>query len=218
MGPAIFFDLDGTLTDPKPGITHSIQYALEKLGHSVPSEDELIWCIGPPLLESFRQLVGDERAQSGVDYYRERFADVGLFENEPYVGIGGVLQELQQRGTELFVASSKPLVFVSKILDHFDLASHFSQVFGSELDGTRTDKSELLAYALEATDIAAEMAIMIGDRSHDAIGALNNNMLFLGALYGYGSVDEFRQAGVNKWVDSPDELIGALVSYGVAGA
>ena len=116
-----------------------------------------------------------------------------------------------RRSTSLYVASSKPLVFVRQVLDHFDLSGHFDDVFGSELDGTRTDKTELLAYALEQTGRRREQAIMIGDRSNDAIGARNNAMAFLGVLYGYGSVEELQGAGATEWVEEPLDLLSVLL-------
>jgi phosphoglycolate phosphatase len=211
MSRALFFDLDGTLTDPKPGITRCVQYALERLGCPVPSEDELVWCIGPPLHESFAGLVGEDRAWRGVELYRERYADLGLYENSVYTGIDDVLRRLRAAGATLYVASSKPRVFVRQVLDHFDLSSHFDGVFGSELDGTRTDKTELLAYALDRSGARPEQATMIGDRSHDARGARNNAMAFLGVLYGYGSVEELVGAGATDWVEEPVDLVSALL-------
>ena len=138
---AIFFDLDGTLTDPKPGITRSIQYALQKLDHhTIPTEDELTWCIGPPLRASFAKILGaDDHADRAVSLYRERFSDIGLYENGVYDGISEVLATLSQSGQRLFVATSKPHVFAERIVEHFGLRHHFEHVFGSELDGTLTD-------------------------------------------------------------------------------
>ena len=206
----LFFDLDGTLTDPKPGITGCMQYALERLGRPVPSPDELEWCIGPPLRENFCRLVGDAHADAGVVLYRERFADVGLFENQVYPGIARVLGQLTSEGARLYVASSKAHVFVKRILDHFDLSKHFLAVFGSELDGTRVDKGELLAFALDQTGAQGRQSTMVGDRSHDAIGAAKNDMPFLGVLYGYGSVEEFQEVGVSRWVERPEDLAAGL--------
>ncbi|MBL6815428.1 MAG: HAD hydrolase-like protein [Pseudomonadales bacterium] len=202
---AIFFDLDGTLTDPKEGITGCVQHALKQMSEPVPSKDELTWCIGPPLVESFTTLVGAARAAEGVGWYRERFSTVGLFENAVYEGIPEVLRQLSER-YPLYVASSKPLVFVDQILEHFDLAGFFTRTFGSNLDGSLADKSELLQYALAATGIRAQQALMIGDRSHDAVGAKNNGMDFVGALYGYGSAAEFKASGFARWVTQPSEL------------
>jgi phosphoglycolate phosphatase len=194
----IYFDLDGTLTNPKPGITRSIQYALEELGQAVPSEDELTWCIGPPLHASLKKLVGsDERADQALALYRERFADVGLFENETYRGIEETLSTLAATGRRMFVATSKPAVYAERIVDHFGLRRYFERVYGSELDGTRVDKGELLRYALETAKVDPAQAIMIGDRSHDIVGARSNGMTAIGVLYGYGSEDELKKAGAH---------------------
>ena len=206
----VFFDLDGTLTDPKPGITGSIQYALERLGRPVPSRDELERCIGPPLLENFTALVGPEAAPRGGALYRERFGDGGLFENEVYAGIPEVLAHGSKRGVRLYVASSKPQVYVDRILEHFELRPYFDGVFGAELDGTRADKRELLAFALEETSVVACDAIMVGDRGSDATGAFHNGMAFVGALYGYGSQAELAAAGATQWVRRPFDLSEAL--------
>ena len=204
----IYFDLDGTLTDPKPGITRSIQYALDKLDRVVPSEDELTWCIGPPLRASLKKLVGtDELADKAVLLYRERFAGIGIFENEIYPGIEETLSVLAKSGRRLFVATSKPGVYAERIIDHFKLRVYFERVFGSELDGGRSDKTELLRYALKATRVDPLQAIMIGDRSHDMIGARNNGMIAVGVLYGYGSKDELVGAGAHQVCATPQGLL-----------
>jgi phosphoglycolate phosphatase len=204
----IFFDLDGTLTNPKPGITRSIQYALHKLDLEAPSEDDLTWCIGPPLRTSFKKLLGtDALADMAVSLYRERFTDIGLFENEVYGGIEDTLSALATPGRRLFVATSKPFVYAERIIDHFKLRAYFERVFGSELDGTRADKTELLDYALKAAHVDPAHAIMIGDRSHDMIGARNNGMTALGVLYGYGSLEELLGAGAHHLAATPRELL-----------
>ena len=205
---AIFFDLDGTLTDPKPGITGSIQYALQKLDLPVPSQDELTWCIGPPLRASFVTMLGGEtHADLAVSLYRERFSDVGLYENSLYPGIQDILTALRRSGRRMFVATSKPGIFAVRIIEHFGLADCFERVFGSELDGTRVHKSDLLAYALDKTGVEASGALMIGDRSHDMIGAKNNGMDALGVLYGYGSREELIEAGASHLCASPRAVL-----------
>lgn len=199
----IFFDLDGTLTDPKPGITGSIQYALQKLGRPVPSQDELTWCIGPPLRDSLVVLLGGEAdADRGVALYRERFADVGLYENSLYSGIETTLAALKPH-YRLFVATSKAHVFADRIIDHFGLRPYFEHVFGAELDGTRVHKYDLLAWALERTGTEASRALMIGDRSHDIVGARKNGMDGIGVLYGYGSEGELLEAGASHLCATP---------------
>jgi phosphoglycolate phosphatase len=210
LSAAIFFDLDGTLTDPKIGITRCIQYALEKMGEPVPTIEELTWCIGPPLLSNFEQLAGAAKAEEGVRLYRERFADIGLFENDPYPEIHDTLATLQARGAKLYVASSKPLVFVDRILARYELSEFFINTYGSELDGTRTDKSELLAYALTDSNVRQDQATMIGDRKHDAIGAANNDMDFIGVLYGYGDRQELESVGATVLVEAHHHLLDKL--------
>ncbi len=209
---AVYFDLDGTLTDPKPGITRCIRYALERMGHAAPSEDELTWCIGPPLRPSLAVLVGETNADRALALYRERFADVGLYENAIYPGIAELLTAL--RGRRLFVATSKPRVYAERILIHFGIAHYFEHVFGSELDGTRADKGALLAHALAATGTAPEKSAMIGDREHDMIGARANAMAGIGVLYGYGSEAELRRAGARGIYATPDDLRHGLTQGG----
>jgi phosphoglycolate phosphatase len=209
----IFFDLDGTLTNPKPGITRSIQHALERLAIAVPSEDELTWCIGPPLHPSLQKLTGSaELADRALLLYRERFADIGLFENEAYAGIKDTLATLAATDQRMFVATSKPTVYASRIVEHFGLKPYFERVFGSELDGTRVDKRDLLRYALDETSVDATSAIMIGDRSHDVVGARTNGMTAIGILYGYGSEAELREAGAHHICAAHPELLGHCVA------
>ncbi|MEA5462579.1 HAD family hydrolase [Leptothoe sp. PORK10 BA2] len=207
----VFFDLDGTLLDPKVGITTSIQYALGKLGADVPTKDELTWCIGPPLMDSFCSLVGEEKAQQSISFYRERYGDVGWMENTPYVGIAETLARLVENGFTLYVATSKPQVYAAKIVEHFELGQYFSGVFGSELDGTRADKADLLSFALSATQPTA-VATMVGDRKHDVLGARANGMNIIGVTYGYGSPQELEQAGAKVLVNRPKDLLPALLT------
>lgn len=210
LSQSVFFDLDGTLTDPKVGITGSIQYALERLDLEVPEADALTWCIGPPLLENFAVLAGPERAASAVTLYRERYSRIGLYENTPYPGIDRILATLREAETTLCVASSKPLIFVERILEHFELIQYFDHVFGSELNGTRSDKSDLLRYALSETHISAASATMVGDRKHDMIGALDNGITPIGVLYGYGSEEELIRAGARQLAAQPNDLSALL--------
>ena len=208
MMDAIYFDLDGTLTDPKPGITRSIQYALQRLDHpTIPSEDELTWCIGPPLRSSFVKMLGDHSADRAVTLYRERFSDIGLYENRVYDGIGEVLATLRTSGHRLFVATSKAHVYADRIIDHFGLRDHFEHVFGAELDGTRADKSHLLAHALKQAAVDPSKTLMIGDRSHDMVGAKNNGMQRIGVLYGYGSRDELLESGAQHVCATPAAIL-----------
>ncbi len=189
----IFWDLDGTLTDPKPGITKSFIYALEKLGIPAPAPDDLEWVIGPALLDSFAQL-GVDDPQVAVDFYRERYTKDGLFENRVYDGIPELLSRLQDAGYTMCLATAKPHAYARKITAHFGLAQYLTHEFGPELDGTRNNKGELLAYALNATGYDVNAAIMIGDRHHDIDAARAVGMKSIGVTWGYGSGDELAQA------------------------
>lgn len=211
---AVCFDLDGTLTDPKEGILGSIRYALEKLGYPVPADDdELTWCIGPPLLGSFETLTGDsQEAVRAVAAYRERFGDIGLYENAVYPGIREVLEALSDQGRPLYVATSKPTVYATRILEHFELSDYFERIFGSELDGTRADKTDLLAWVLSEAGLEAASTVMIGDRRHDITGARNNAMGSIGVLYGYGDEAELTEAGAGRLCESPEDLTGILTN------
>ncbi|OUS15482.1 HAD family hydrolase [Rhodospirillales bacterium 47_12_T64] len=206
---AIFFDLDGTLTDPKEGITKSIQFALKKMGKKVPDTEELLWCIGPPLRNSFAELLGEEsRVEEAISLYRERFSEVGLYENTLYRGITDLLAELKRNNFILYVATSKPHIYATKIIQHFELDQYFEEIFGSEIDGARSDKSELLSYALSKVGCDPRNSYMVGDRKHDAIGAINNNMMPVGVLYGYGSKEELEEAGVHQFAEkTPREIL-----------
>lgn len=218
MRHTIFFDLDGTLTDPREGITRCIHHSLQALAIEVPAGDDLTWCIGPPLLDSFRTLVGEALAPRALAYYRERFAEVGWRENRPYPDIAHLLRDLREQGAELHVATSKPQVFANRILSHFGLADCFTRVFGAELDGTRSHKPDLLRYALAETRAAnnatrpamTRPAIMIGDRCHDVAGAKCNDMASIGVTWGYGSRQELEEAAADFIVDSPAELLELL--------
>jgi phosphoglycolate phosphatase len=208
---AILLDLDGTLTDPQIGITRSIRHALETLNLPVPSQQALISFIGPPLMETFHKLVGDAAlAQRCVDHYRERFSTTGLYENEVFADVPEMLDQLVAAGHRLYLATSKPHVFASRILDHFGLTSRFTATYGSELDGTRTGKADLIAHLLAEEKIHGEPAVMIGDREHDVHGATANNLPVIGVLYGYGSRAELEAAGASSFVATPAEIPEAV--------
>ncbi len=218
----ILFDLDGTLTDPKLGITGCVQYALRKLGMEAPDADALEPFIGPPLMDSFREFCGldEEKGAQAVAYYRERYAVDGLFENEAYPGIVQMLIRLQQAGCHLAVASSKPEVFVKKILEHFGMLSCFEVVVGSGLDGSRVRKEEVLEEALrqllgervpaKETSAYAEGVVMVGDRKFD-IQAKAYGIASVGVAYGYAAEGELEEAGADRIVKTVQELEEALI-------
>lgn len=209
----LLFDLDGTLTDSRPGIITSIRYSLTENGLPVPAAESLLWCIGPPILESFQKLVGPEQPhlfQPTVDKYRERYSATGLFENEVYQDIEPTLGGLVALGHTLHVATSKPVIYARRIIEHFGLNKYFATVNGSELDGTRSNKAELVAYILKNENIAPSDVIMIGDREHDMMGAVKNSIPAIGVLWGYGTRAELEASGASRCVTSPLDLLEAI--------
>jgi phosphoglycolate phosphatase len=210
----IFFDLDGTLCDPREGIIRCLKYALDRLGYPAPQDNDLERYIGPPLYESFGTLLQSSDAQlisRAVELYRQRFASQGIFENTVYDGMGDALDALRRKDFRLYVVTSKPSVFATPILEHVGLRKYFDRVYGSELDGTRADKSALIAHVLAEERLPAANAIMVGDREHDVRGALANGVTPVGALWGYGSREELQRAGASLLYESPGAL-SALVS------
>ena len=212
---SIIFDLDGTLTDPRPGIVGCIRYAFDRLGRSCPGDDALASFIGPPLRATFSTLLStsDNRLiEEAVARYRERYESSGIYETRVYDGIQEMLECFERPSSVLFVATSKPAVYAERILKHCGLDRHFCRVYGSELDGRFDDKAELLKHMLAMEGIGAEGAIMVGDRAADILAAKANGMHSIGALWGYGSQAELRDAGAEKLCPSPGDLALFLMS------
>lgn len=199
MYRAILFDLDGTLTASAEGITKSVQYALHRLGIEEPDLYKLEAFIGPPLLDQFMEAYGMDQATAGqaVGYYRERYTRQGIYENRPYEGIRELLQELKERGYILGVASSKPIVYVRQILEYFQLTSFFTVIEGSQMDGSRVTKGDVIREAIRRLQMEDQLGqvVMVGDRRHDILGAREVGIDCVAVAYGYGSMEELEQAG-----------------------
>ena len=211
MYKAIFFDLDGTLTESGEGITKSVQYALEKLGKPEEDLDKLRVFIGPPLMEQFMKYadIDATEARRAVEYYRERYAVKGIFENRPYDGVENLLRELKGRGYILAVASSKTEYYVTKIMDYFNLISYFEVVVGSEMNGARTSKTEVIEEALKRLNMSdrRKEVLMVGDKEHDVLGARAAGLACVAVGYGYGTKEELTAAQPLKIVASIEELL-----------
>ncbi|MFY1053186.1 HAD family hydrolase [Ectopseudomonas khazarica] len=209
----VLFDLDGTLTDPREGITRSVQFALAKLGIDEPDLAALEHFIGPPLLQCFMASYGLDEATAwqAVNHYRERFKVTGLYENRMFAGVPSLLDALQAQGRTLYIATSKPTVFAEEIARHFGFDRYFKRIYGSELDGTRTNKVELLAHLLESEDLAPGAALMIGDRKHDLIGARSNGVQAVAVGYGFGSREELLGEAPAFHFETLEALHGAFM-------
>lgn len=215
----ILFDLDGTLTDPKEGITKSVRHALNHYGIQVEDLDSLCPFIGPPLTDSYKKFYGfsDQQAWEGVLVYREYFSVKGWLENKEYPGIREMLQSLKDAGKVLLVATSKPEEFAVRILEHFKLAEYFDFIGGADMEETRGRKADVIRYVLEQCGLgegqeALSGAVMVGDREHDVLGARECGLECVGVLYGYGSREEMEACKASHVVETVEELGKYLLS------
>ena len=207
---AIFFDLDGTLTDSGEGIINCATLALEHFGLPVPSREEMGVFVGPPLDKTFIQFgVPADKTQEAIDVFRSRYVVVGKFENFPYPGIHDLLAALKAQGHRLFVATSKPEVTALEVLAKFELTEYFEQIVGATLDGTRSHKADVLAYLLNQID-APEHALMVGDTEYDVLGAAAHNIPTIGVAWGYGKVAAMEQAGAIGIAYTMEELFSLI--------
>jgi phosphoglycolate phosphatase len=205
----ILFDLDGTITDPKEGITRCIQFSLDQLGLPSPGADELTWCIGPPLRGSLSRLLNtsdDALLDQALSHYRKRFSETGIYENALYQGIIPALRRIRRAGLRLFLATSKPKVYAKRILDHFDLTQFFHAVHGSEMDGHLSDKGELVAHILELENLDPGSTLIVGDRFHDIMAGKKNGIMTAAVTYGYGSREEITASKPDFIFESPSDL------------
>lgn len=211
----LLIDLDGTLTDPKVGITTSARYGLNKIGYPITDDVNIDWIIGPPLKASLAKIIGvdadSELAEAALLGYRERFSVIGLFENEVYPDVAATLAELANQYT-LFIATAKPTLYAKQILEHFELAQYFKIIYGSELTGERTNKGELITYILEQEQLDPNTCLMIGDREHDILGARRNAIEAIGVEYGYGSSDELTAAQPKYRIKKFSDLLQLLMT------
>ncbi len=216
----LFFDLDGTLADPRDGMTKCHQYALERVGQPIPPQEDLVQYIGPPLRWTFSHLLGrddPEVIEAAVGYYRERYSTVGLFEQEIYPGIPALLRSLHGDGFTLFVVTSKPTIFAEKIIDHFGLTAYFQRVFGPQLDGRFDDKTQLIAHIFAETTCQPHRTFMIGDRASDIIAGRANGTYTLAVTYGFGSAEELADAEPDQTCQRPADIRPAVLqAFGLA--
>lgn len=209
MYTTYLFDLDGTLTDPKEGIVNSVLYALKKVGIEELHIRELDSFIGPPIQQSFveRYNMNEGEVERAVFYFREYLKQSGLLENNIYEGIPILLKQLKDTGNRLFIATSKPTIFAEQVIEHFQLTNYFEDIIGSNLDGTRIKKEEIIAHILQTNEeLNKKEIVMIGDRKHDIIGANQNGIASIGVLYGYGSETELTEVGATHIAIDVKEL------------
>ncbi len=210
-----FFDLDGTLTDSEQGILNCVEYALEAQGIHWPDRASLRPFIGPPLIESFQTICGldEAHAEQAVRKYRERYADIGLFENRVYDGILDVLKALTAAGRHCFLATSKPEDYSVRIAERFGLAPYLEQICGATLDGRINSKDAVVKLALERAGNPDPSEVqMIGDRYHDVVGARKHGIDCTYVLYGFGSREEAEQYHAKYIIERVDQLTAHLLA------
>lgn len=206
---SVLFDLDGTITDSAKGIIQAVLFSVKQLGLKKPNEEQLYSFIGPPLADSFEKLYGlnAQEVAKAVAYYREYYQEKGIFENHVYQEIPEVLASLNAKGCQLYIATSKPEIYAKQILNHFDLTNYFKGIYGASLDGKRSKKGDVIQYALKDANILnLKATIMIGDRSHDILGAKANKLASIGVLYGFGDQRELEVAGASYLARTPAEI------------
>lgn len=209
----VLFDLDGTLTESAPGITRSVAYALEAAGLPPLDAATLLRFVGPPLFDSFRDIAGLDGAgaETAIAAYREYFTARGMFENSVYPGVSELLQALLDDGRRLAVATSKPTRYAVPIVEHFGLAGFFEVVRGPEIDGLQATKAEVVVEVLQIMGVpAGPGVVLVGDRSHDIVGAHAAGIGGIGVTWGYGSREELVAAGADAIVSDVEELAGLL--------
>jgi len=210
----ILFDLDGTLTESGEGIVNSMEYALKAYGITDYNRTELFKYLGPPLIDTFKKEFGfdDLKAVEAVEKFREYFREIGIYENKLYAGIESLLKNISDSGRKIVLATSKAEVFAVRILEHFKIIKYFNVVAGSELDGSRIRKGEVIRYALNKLGtVELDSAVMIGDRKEDILGAKEVGIDSIGVLYGYGSLEELKNAGATTIVETVEELNKILI-------
>jgi len=213
----VLLDLDGTLSDSEPGILRSLQWACEQEGFPIPTETEVRSVIGPPFEVGLPSIgIPDDALERVINTYRERYKEIGAFENTLYVGIIEMLDELAARGMSLSVATAKPEQTAHPILEYFEISDRFDVRAGASLTPDRRTKAQVIAYALRELEIQADPdlgdhVIMIGDRDHDVHGAMHHGIACIGVTWGYGSIEELIKAGAVALADSPADVAELVV-------
>jgi phosphoglycolate phosphatase len=209
MKDILLFDLDGTLTDSQEGITRCVEYALNDQGIEVADRSTLLPFIGPPLIDSFQRFTSldEPHAQQAVRKYRERYAEIGLFENRVYPGILELLQAMNAAGKHCLMATCKPESYSIRIADRFGLSPYLEHICGATLDGKILTKEAVVRRALErAGSPDLSRVHMIGDRSNDVLGSRACGVDCTYVLYGFGSREEAVACQSAYIVDTVEEL------------
>jgi phosphoglycolate phosphatase len=215
LAVAVLLDLDGTLSDSRPGIAASFRYTLAQLGLDPEAAGDLTWAVGPPIAVSIQRLLemySDGRVAQAVEIYRARYSAVGLYDCSVFPGVPAMLDALQGRGMRLFIATSKRRDFAERVIDHLSLRPYVQAVYGALPEGGLDHKDDLLSHILTTEGLAAKTTVMLGDRLHDMEAAKANRVRCIGALWGYGGRAELETAGADAVAETPEDAAGLIVA------
>ncbi len=207
---AVLLDLDGTLSDSRPGIVACFRYTLQQLGHDPAVAGDLTWAVGPPIAVSLQRMIepfGDDRVEQALTIYRERYSSVAIYDCSVYPGVVAMLDGLRNAGHTMCIATSTRRDFAERVIDFLGLRDYLRGVYGAVPDGSLDRKQDLLANILKVEHLTAAACVMLGDRLHDIEAANANAMRSIGALWGYGGRDELEQAGADAIATVPDEVV-----------
>lgn len=211
---AVLLDLDGTLSNSRPGIAGCFRYTVEQLGHDPAVASDLTWAVGPPIRVSIQRLLaqyGDTRVDQAVEIYRARYSTVAIYDCSVFPGVTAMLDALQAAGLTMCIATSKRRDFAERVMDHLGLRCYVRAVYGAQPGGGLDDKQDLLAHILATEGLDPAKAVMVGDRLHDIHAAQSNAIRSIGALWGYGGRDELTTAGADALAERPEQVAGLVL-------
>lgn len=213
-GRTVLLDLDGTLSDSKPGIAACFRHTLAELGHDPDAAGDLTWAVGPPIAVSLGRLLaplGDARVEQALTIYRARYSSVGIYDCSVFPGITAMLDTLRDAGAAMFIATSKRRDFAERVMEHLGLSAYVRRVYGAEPGGGLDEKHDLLAHILRTESLEPANTVMVGDRLHDIHAAKANALRSIGVLWGYGGAEELTRAGADHLADSPARVASLTI-------
>jgi len=212
---AVLLDLDGTLSNSRPGIVACFRQTLLRLGHDPEQSGDLTWAVGPPIAVSLQRLLApfsDDRVEVALTIYRECYSATGIYDCTVYPGVTGMLDDLRDDGFVMCIATSKRRDFADRVIDYLGLRTYLRNVYGAEPGGGLDRKQDLLAHILATEHFDAAACVMLGDRLHDIEAAKANTIGSIGALWGYGGREELEHAGADAIAPTPGDVPPLLMS------
>lgn len=206
----LFFDFDGTVADSEAGIVAGLKYMVQDRGLRPLDNSAYVQFIGPALVDMLPKVwpeLDDVEVKRAIDAFHHYYEEEGLYQAKLYPNFLDTMTELKQQGDQLYIVSAKPETMLHRLVKHFSLDQYFAGAYGaSDDEQTRVTKTDVLAYALKATQTDPAASVMIGDRANDMTGGLDNHVQLLGVTYGFGSAKELQDAGAKVLADKPEAI------------